>query len=73
MSVILCSVFLLSGCGGEQKRLDGYLNVAWNTNVMTLDNSVATDTYSLAVLANCTDGLLNADSSRKMVPGIAES
>lgn len=73
LSAVLCGVLLLSGCGKAQNEQNGYLNVAWDSTVKTLDNSLATEGCSLGTIVNCIDGLLNTDPSGKMAPGIAES
>ncbi|MBQ2685049.1 MAG: peptide ABC transporter substrate-binding protein [Erysipelotrichaceae bacterium] len=58
---LLLALFLLVGCGGQPEPDSGKTNkpitIALTANLMTMDNSLATDGASFTLLAMCMSGL----------------
>lgn len=72
MTVILLLILTLTGCGGSDSN-NGKLSVMLGSNVVSLDSANATDSVSFELIADCIDGLMQLDSSGKVIPAIAES
>ena len=77
--VLLVGLLALSGCGKKDDTGNGdgtadgqkVLRIAKDTDVKTLDNSLATDGMSFDVMENFVDGLIDYDADGKIIPRVA--
>lgn len=73
--MLLASVFVLSACSSKDKPSgagDKVLHIVKDTDIKTLDGSLATDGISFEVLTAMTDGLIAYDKDGVVVPRIAK-
>ncbi len=71
--LMICTLVLVTGCGGGSDNSTGKLSVMLGSNVVSLDSAKCTDSASFEVITNCIDGLMQLDADGKPIPAIAES
>ncbi|AMC92619.1 hypothetical protein AOC36_00995 [Erysipelothrix larvae] len=68
----LALLLVLAGCSGGDTNTGKVLRVAKDTDIRTLDTSVATDGLSFEVIEQFTDGLLDYDAAGTIIPRAAK-
>jgi len=71
--IVSIALALLSGCGsnGGNESSSNVLRVAKDTDIISLDTSIATDGLSFEVIETFTDGLVDYDKDGNIIPTIA--
>lgn len=73
-TVTLASAMLLMACGNKAAKLDNKDEINWYTptEIITLDVSKNTDTYSSLAIGNSGSNLLRVDAKGKLQPDLAK-
>ncbi len=73
-TVTLASAMLLMACGNKAAKLDNKDEINWYTptEIVTLDISKNTDTYSSLAIGNSGSNLLRVDAKGKLQPDLAK-